>query len=523
MKNKIFIIVIIISIITLASLIIFLKNPEREEIEIKLTPKILYVEEGKSAEITLILEKNASDAEITWRIEANESTGWLEKKNDYCEDNRRILEMNYFAPYDVDEEEYKVKIIAILNSKGYVNEDFLDLIVYPKIYKTEIDLNCSKNEVIAGETCFLKASLVSSEEKKPIENASEKWSFFINGKKLMEKVSYTDKNGLTEIPFFLSNVNETSEVEIFAEYERNLSGYIDYEGSSTNIKIRVIPEKPGDFPVILIHGWIGSISSTLLNYTWWNLTQKLQEKGFKVLDFDLNKPGIQWLTYEPEWQEHHIPWIAAKVSQKIRDALVLNGYSPNQTIDIVAHSMGGLIARFMAEHYMEDVDYWNDSWDESGYPWYGDGDADVVIGAYQIDDLIAVGTPCHGVPPNINEYFLKNIIKYTYFPWWVAQVPDMVYNSPFLQAMGYNTSYLIDYYSIGGDIGIIFGDFPRDFDNDGIARYSDGLCPTESPYLEGRPIYILEGAAWPLGKEDHISLIAINEKVHDYIIERLIN
>ncbi|MEM1513912.1 MAG: alpha/beta fold hydrolase [Candidatus Thermoplasmatota archaeon] len=500
-----------------------MRNPEKEEIEIKLTPKILYVEEGKSAEITLILEKNASDAEIIWRIQANESTGRLEKKNDYCEDNRRIIEMIYFAPYDVDDEEYKVKIIAILNSKGYVKEDFLDLIVYPKIYRTEIDLNCSKNEVIAGETCFLKASLVSSEEKKPIENASVKWNFFINEKKIMEKVSYTDKNGLTEIPFFLSNVNETSEIEIFAEYERNLSGDIDYERSIANTKIKIFPEKPGDFPVVLIHGWVGNINSALLNYTWWNLTQKLQEKGFKLLDFDLNKPGIQWLTYEPEWQERHISWIAGMVSKKIRDALVLNGYSPDQTIDIVAHSMGGLIARFMAEHYMEDVDYWNDGWDGNGYPWYGDGDADVVIGAYQIDDLIVVGTPCHGVPPNINEYFLKNIIKYTYFPWWIAQLPDMVYNSPFLQAMGYNTTDLIDYYAIGGDIGIIFGDFPRDFDNDGIAHYSDGLCPTESPYLEGRPIYILEGAAWPIGKEDHISLIAINEKVHDYIIEHLIN
>ena len=521
MKNKIFIIIVLVAIIL--AMFLFLKNPKREEIETNLSPKILYVEEGKNATLTLTIEGNASNAEITWRIEANESTGRLEKKNDYCDNKRRILEMDYFAPYDVNEDEYKVKIIAIVRAGEYVKEDFARLFIYPKIYKTEIAISSDRGEIIAGETCLLKAILFSSEEKKPIENVSIKWSFFIKGKKFMEKISYTDKNGLTFLPFFLSNINETSDIEIFAEYERNLSGYIDYEGCKTSTKIVIIPEKPGDFPIVLIHGWVGSIADALLNYTWWNLTQKLQEKGFKLLDFDIYKPGIQWLTYEPEWSEHHIPWIAGKVSQKIRDALVLNGYPPNQTIDIVAHSMGGLIARFMAEHYMGDVDYWNDDWNGSGVPWYGDGNPDVVIGPHQIDDLIVVGTPCHGVPPNINEYFLRNIIKYAHFPWWIAQVPDMVYNSPFLQAMGYNTSELIDYYAVGGDIGFIFGDFPRDFDGDGKAHYSDGLCPTESPYIEGRPLYILEGKAWPLGKEDHLSLIAINEKVHDYIIEHLIN
>ncbi|MBC7081712.1 MAG: hypothetical protein H5T44_05680 [Thermoplasmatales archaeon] len=520
MRKKIFVIILIFLISIL--LILILKSPSKEEIEIKLIPKTLYIEEGKNATITLIIEGNATGAEVSWRIEANGSTGKLEEKNDY-RGNGIKLEMNYFAPDDVNEEEYKVRIVAIVRFKGYVKEDFVNLIIYPRIYETEIGLFCNRDEIIAGETCFLKASLISVEEKKPIENASIKFSFFIEEKKFMEKIVYTDKNGLAELPFFLSNVNDTTEIEVFAEYKRNFSGYMDYEGSIANKKIKILPEKPGDFPVVLIHGWIGSISSSLLNYTWWTLTQKLLEKGFKVLDFDINKLGVQWLTYEPGWEEHHISWIAGKVSQKIRDALVLNGYPPNQTIDIVAHSMGGIIARFMAEHYMADVDYWNDSWSGDGYPWYGDGNPDVVVGPYQIDDLIVVGTPCHGIPPNINEYFLKNIIKYTYFPWWVAQVPDMFYNSPFLKAMGYKTTDLIDYYAIGGDIGVIFGDFPRDFDNDGIAHYSDGLCPTESPYLEGKPLYILEGSAWPIGKEDHISLIAINERVHDYIIEHLIN
>ena len=64
---------------------------------------------------------------------------------------------------------------------------------------------------------------------------------------------------------------------------------------------------------------------------------------------------------------------------------------------------------------------------------------------------------------------------------------------------------------------------PKDFDGDGIAHYSDGLCPTESPYLKGGPLYILEGKAWPYGKEDHLSLIGINDRVHEYILEHLID
>ncbi len=527
-KVKVRILIILFFIFIISFFILAFEQKEKRKIDVffNIYPKEFSIEEGKYREVYVYLKVNGEPfvKKINWSIKANGNTGKLVFENFSITNKKGFLKATYYAPKDVDVMEYKVGIIAETNIEGKKYFAISNVTIYPKIYNTIIWIESNKDEFIAGETCLLKAFLfVDMEKPYPLKNALINWKFFVGNKKIFEKKTRTNELGIAEIPFFYSNTEKNISIKIVAEFKRNLTGEIDYEGCSFTKYIFIKPEKPGDFPVVLIHGWVGSVSDALLNFTWWNLTKKLLKNGFKVLDFDVNKPGIQWLTYEPEWKEHHIPWIAAKVCEKIKKALILNGYSPNQTIDIVAHSMGGLIARFMAEHYMADVDYWNDNWNGTGYPWYGDGDADITIGGYQIDDLIVVGTPCHGVPPNINESVLKSIIKYANFPSWMGQIPDMIYNSPFLQAMGYKGTDLVDYYAIGGDIGFIVGDYPEDFDGDGIAHYSDGLCPTESPYLEGKPLYILEGKAWPLGKEDHMSLIAINEKVHEYIIQHLIN
>ncbi len=517
---------LIIAMLLLLTLFLFDFESKKEgaiDVKISVYPQQFYILEGEEQEIvvTLAINNKPYAARINWSIESSGNTGMLVFENDsYTGEDGKLLAV-YHAPEDVDRIEENVTIIAKVRYEGKEYEAKAIAIIKPVMHKTSIEVSVEKNRIIAGETNILKAKLFAFVDKwLPLQNQRIKWIFYV-GNTTIEKESVTDSFGIATMPFFFSNAGENLSVMAEAIYERNLSGFVDFDASMATVNFSIVPEKPGDFPVVLIHGWSGSISDALINYTWWNLTQKLVARGFKVLDFDVTKPGIQWLTYEPGWfEEHHISWIAARVCEKIQEALVLNGYPPNQTIDIVAHSMGGLVARFMAEHYMADVDYWNSSWNGTGYPWYGDGDADITIGAFQIDDLIAVGTPCHGVPPNINETLLRSIIKYAYFPWWIAQVPDMIYDSPFLQAMGYKTTDLIDYYGVGGDIG--FGQ-PVDFDGDGITHTTDGLVPAESPYLEGRPLYIVVGSAWPKGEEDHISLIAINEKVHEYIIQHLIN
>ena len=528
-KGKIVVILFSLLIIMLSILAMDVHHGKKTETEIKLiaSPSNFTIEEGKSISINLIALKNGFPLEckVEWSVKSNGSTGKIISPFPSETNKNGYLKVKYFAPDDINELNHKVEIIAKVDFNG---EEFCKTIygyIYPKLYNTSISISSDRSNIIAGETCHLKAILLYFDKKwLPLPNEKIKWEFHI-GSRTIEKESKTNLFGITKIPFFYSNAASNVTADIEAIYEINLSGKMDFNGcKSKGIKINIRPEKPGDFPVVLIHGWTGSISDSIINFTWWNLTKKLQQHGFKILDFDPIKPGIQWLTYDPGWENHHIPWIAAKVSQRIRKALVLNGYPPNQTIDIVAHSMGGLVARFMAEHYMGDVDYWNDSWmpGNNGMPWYGDGDGDVVIGDSQIDDLIMVGTPSHGVPPNINESVLQ-VINYAAFPWWVAQVPDMIYGSPFLKAMGYKGVDDVDYYAVGGDIGWIFGGVPKDFDGDGIAHYSDGLCPTESPYLEGKPLYILVGKAWPYGEEDHLSLMGINNKVHEYIIKHLID
>jgi len=493
-KRIIIVLALIIAILLLAFSFSEMKGKKKEEmvVSMKIIPSEFTLQEGGSTEIVVELKVNNMPyiAKINWSIESSGNTGKLVFENESVTDSNGILKAEYFAPDDVDEMQQYIKIIARVKIGGHEYFATANATVYPLLYQTLIEVEKEREKIIAGETNILRAKLFANIDGwLPLKNKTIIWKFYANGKEMMVKESKTNGLGISEIPFFYSNAAENVSIVAEAIFERNLSGEIDYEGCHANLSFTVIPEKPGDFPV----------------------------------DFDVTKPGIQWLTYEPSWfEEHHIPWIAAKVCEKIKEALVLNGYPPNQTIDIVAHSMGGLVARFMAEHYMADVDYWNKDWNGTGYPWYGDGDADITLGPYQIDDLIAVGTPCHGVPPNINESFLRSIIKYAYFPWWMGQVPDMIYDAPFLQAMGYKGTDLVDYYGVGGDIGVIIGDYPVDFDGDGIPHYSDGLCPTESPYLEGKPLYILEGHAWPVGEEDHISLIAINEKVHEYILEHLI-
>jgi len=513
---------IILLIIVVASFGVKEKSGENK-VEIRINPQNFSIMENESREIEVMVEVNGIPymAEVNWILNSTGDTGEVVMKNNASTNASGRIAAIYYAPSDVDEEEHHVDIVAKVKVEGKIYVTTCHVTVLPDIHQTMIEVKCNRKNMIAGETAWVTArAYIFMGKWIPLAGVPLKWSYDEGEKEGMVK---TDNLGMAKIPVFYSNAERNITLTINIRMKENLSGDIDYSASNASISINITPEKPGDFPVVLIHGWIGSTSNALINYTWYNLTQKLVEKGFKVLDFDTTKPGIQWLTYQPSWlKEHHISWVAARVSEMIQQALILNGYPPNQTIDIVAHSMGGLVARFMAEHYMADVDYWNRSWDGSGYPWYGDGDPDVLIGPYQIDDLIAVATPCHGVPPSVNESFLRSIIKYAYFPWWMAQVPDMIYHSPFLETMGYNSSSLVDYYAVGGDIGVILGE-AMDFDGDGIAHYSDGLVPAESPYLNGRPLYILEGKAWPLGEEDHISIIAINEKVHDYILHHLID
>lgn len=500
---------------------------------LRIAPQNFTLQEGKSTPLYLSFVSSQGlpiAANISWQLVASGNTGsitYFSSSNTSATNASGHLRVTYHAPADVNVLNHSITITAAAHWQGTDYIARAQGIVYPVLHTTKLSLAGHPGTVISGETIVLHSSLRVAEGTSWAPLAGKRLSatfFLLNGSRLIpwRTTSFaTDAQGMARIPFFMSDVNTTTTVVCWVRMPQNLTGEVDYAGCDRVTNITVIPERPGDFPVVLIHGWGGSVSNWLLNYTWWNLSQKLQQHGHTVLDFDPSTPGIQFLRYDPGWQDHHISWIAARVNDEIERALVMNGYPPHQTIDIVAHSMGGLVARFLAEHRGADVDYWNESWTpgDPGHPWFGDGIPDITIGGERIDDLIVVGTPCHGVPPNVNASLL-NILGYLYFPWWACPVQDMIYTSKFLDAMGYQASDLVDYYAVGGDIGFMVGP-PRDFNGDGIPAHSDGLVPTESPYLEDRPLYVVQGKAWPQGDADHISLIAINDSVHRYILDHL--
>lgn len=103
-------------------------------------------------------------------------------------------------------------------------------------------------------------------------------------------------------------------------------------------------------PIVLIHGWNGN------NETWTGLYEALRREGYPILDFTA-VTGTRLLEYDTI-PHGGIPVAAnEEVSPSIRRALIEGGYSAFQRVDIIAHSMGGLVARHLIETPGESVDF----------------------------------------------------------------------------------------------------------------------------------------------------------------------
>ncbi len=230
----------------------------------------------------------------------------------------------------------------------------------------------------------------------------------------------------------------------------------------------VTPASAGEarYPVVLVHGWTGNGGSFSA------MAGKLKAQGFTVLDFDTAATGTQALSYTPQ-SGQHIPAIAKQVQDKIQSALVANGYAATQKVDVVAHSMGGLVTRFLVEHPGADVD----TFDSTG--WHGDGVADIRSDwASRIDDLVMLGTPNHGTW----EGWVPGTIGL--FGAWNASGGDMRPGSTFLTRTGASMPAGEHYASIGGDP--TYGQFLKyDYTGDGVKHGFDGVVPAESPAVSG--------------------------------------
>lgn len=121
----------------------------------------------------------------------------------------------------------------------------------------------------------------------------------------------------------------------------------------------------GSFPVVLV----GGLASDGAGFG--PLRDRLARDGVAVLDLDGDRAGVQPFTFWPTTADQHVATVAVQqLAPAIRAGLQRAGYDPDhQKVDVVAHSYGGLLARWLVEQ-----EHWAD----------------------RVDDLVTVATPHHG-------------------------------------------------------------------------------------------------------------------------------
>jgi hypothetical protein len=214
----------------------------------------------------------------------------------------------------------------------------------------------------------------------------------------------------------------------------------------------------GSFPVVLVAG----LESDGTSFT--PLIAALEAQGTPVIDFDPQRAGPQPLTWHPSSPAQHLPSLAADVIQPAIDAAVARaGYDPaTQRLDVVAHSLGGLAARFLIEH--------------------PGGAVEPTWGA-RVDDLVMVATPNHG--SSFGAWFAQLGPTSS----WEALADDFRPGSGFLQLMGTREPAGEVYTTIGGSTWAM-GFLRSDDDGDGTSHGHDGVVPAESPAMQGAPLTI---------------------------------
>ncbi len=252
-------------------------------------------------------------------------------------------------------------------------------------------------------------------------------------------------------------------------------------------------------PVVLLHGWGG------IGAGWSELVQRLTAAGVPVLDFEPGVEGVQALSYAPTDRRQHVPYLAAKIVQpQIQQALGRAGYPADQKVDVVAHSMGGLIARFLIEHPGADVDHWRPATSPHATPpWHGDGIPDVASDwASRIDDLVMLGTPNHGTWLGWVPHTVGHLTR------WGASGGDLRPQSRFLRAMGIREPAGEHYTSVGGNPRS--GAWARyDYDGDGVRHGFDGVVPAESPYVEGCDFHLVRATHFGLRRQPAVLDIVV--------------
>lgn len=205
-------------------------------------------------------------------------------------------------------------------------------------------------------------------------------------------------------------------------------------------------------PIVFLHGWQGSPT------TW----EYAAAQAYGVLNFSSVR-GSEILAYQPTTSVHTIEELAANVVQHaISDALCAEGFEGGNgrcddvPVDIVAHSMGGLVARVLVEKAGQENATWRirNDW------------------TVRVRSITMVGTPNHGSELASDGGCAAMTV-------WAETCYQMI------PASGFYTSTLTSpsseqarkYRTVAGDVG----------------DYSDGVVRVDSVALPGVPSYVFQG------------------------------
>jgi len=235
-----------------------------------------------------------------------------------------------------------------------------------------------------------------------------------------------------------------------------------YEDTQAKNLIVVLPIKILRPRIVLVHGFTGDST------TWGLLASNLKENKFDTMSRNYYAWGIGSgeLSQDVFAQSRKLMQDIKESKREYEQA----GYKM-QKVDVVAHSMGGLIGRFYV----------------NGYSTYNQ----------DVRKLFMVGTPNHGVGSLKNLIGKGSSLSQNYAHWGMAQ--DVKENSPFMKSLNANESLgghlnpKVEYYNIYGtfDDGVTneFSAWLQGVDGYGIRKCCHSPSPSQLSIL-GPPLTI---------------------------------
>lgn len=178
-------------------------------------------------------------------------------------------------------------------------------------------------------------------------------------------------------------------------------------------------------PVVLIHGWHGDRSSMML-------AEDFLDQGHDAFR----------VSYAPKADETSIAALSTEqVWPAVERSLTAAGYPTTQRFDVVAHSMGGLIARYLIENPDDNTRQWDT----------------------RVERLVMVGTPNHGSFWASSERCAAL--------YWSESCREMSIGSTFLSNLGIPT-FPTGYSTIAG-----YGHYAYHNDDDGVVSRNSVAIP----------------------------------------------